>query len=157
MESVELILFGLLFGRNTHISLSTTCQNTVWSKRSGHGRDISSPAIWAAKISAHFGDNSVAQMSRQICSHTPSALNAGGHASMLLHGEGSEATEPYNKYANLFQYISYLINLINPFGRHFCRPCDQRHIVAQIAGDEMSLAQNVQLVKPQNTQLVKIV
>ena len=45
---------------------------------------------------------------RQICSHTPSALNAGakrsgatchyGHASMLLLGEGSEATEPYNKY-----------------------------------------------------------
>ena len=25
-----------------------------------------------------------------------------GHASMLLLGEGSEATEPYNKYANLF-------------------------------------------------------
>ena len=42
----------------------------------------------------------------QICSHTPCALNAGaersdvpyGHASMLLLGEGSEATEPYNKY-----------------------------------------------------------
>ena len=42
----------------------------------------------------------------QICSHTPSALNAGakrsevpyGHASMLLLGEGSEATQPYNKY-----------------------------------------------------------
>ena len=78
---------------------------------------VSSPAIWATKISAHFGDN-VAQMSRrlngQICSHTPSALNAGakrsdvpyGHASMLLLGEGSEATEPYNKYANLFKYIS---------------------------------------------------
>ena len=39
-------------------------------------------------------------------SDTPSALNAGakrsdvpyGHASMLLLGEGSEATEPYNKY-----------------------------------------------------------
>ena len=26
-----------------------------------------------------------------------------GHASMLLLGEGSEATEPYNKYANLFE------------------------------------------------------
>ena len=25
-----------------------------------------------------------------------------GHASMLLYGEGSEAAEPYNKYANLF-------------------------------------------------------
>ena len=25
-----------------------------------------------------------------------------GHASMLLLSEGSEATEPYNKYANLF-------------------------------------------------------
>ena len=62
------------------------------------------------------------------------------HASMLLLGEGSEATEPYNKYANLFKYISYVINLINPFGRHFCRPCDRRHIVAQMAGDEMSLA-----------------
>ena len=26
-----------------------------------------------------------------------------GHASMLLIGEGSEATEPYNNYANLFK------------------------------------------------------
>ena len=25
------------------------------------------------------------------------------------------------------------------FGRHFCRPWDRRHIVAQMAGDEMSL------------------
>ena len=41
-----------------------------------------------------------------MCSHTPSALNAEakrsdlpyGHASMLLLGGGSEATEPYNKY-----------------------------------------------------------
>ena len=32
-----------------------------------------------------------------------------------------------------------MINLINPFGRHFCRPCDRRHIVAQWAGDELSL------------------
>ena len=77
-----------------------------------------------------------------------SALNAGakrssdvpyGHASMLLLGEGSERTEPYNKYANLFKYISYLITLINPFGQHFCRPCDRRQIVAQMAVDEMSL------------------
>ena len=45
------------------------------------------------------------------CSHTPSALNAGakrsavpyGHDSILLLGEGSEATEPYNNYANLFK------------------------------------------------------
>ena len=29
--------------------------------------------------------------------------------------------------------------MINPFGRHFCRPCDRRHIVPQMAGDEMSL------------------
>ena len=42
------------------------------------GRDISSPAIWATNISAHLGDNNVAQMSRQICSHTPSALNGLG-------------------------------------------------------------------------------
>ena len=62
-----------------------------------------------------------------------------GHASMLLPGEGSGSTEPYNKYANLFKYISYLINLINPFGRHFCRPSARRHIVAQMSGDEMSL------------------
>ena len=41
------------------------------------GRDISSPAIWAIKISAHFGDNNVAKTSHQICSHTHSALNAG--------------------------------------------------------------------------------
>ena len=41
------------------------------------------------------------------------ALNAGakrsdvpyGHASMLLLGEGSEATEPNNEYANLFKYM----------------------------------------------------
>ena len=29
-----------------------------------------------------------------------------GHASMLLLGEGSEATEPYNKYANLLKSSS---------------------------------------------------
>ena len=45
------------------------------------GRDISLPAIWATKNSAHYGDNNVAQMSRQICSHTPSALNAGAKRS----------------------------------------------------------------------------
>ena len=49
------------------------------------GQNVSSPAIWATKISAHFGDNNVAQMSRslnvQICSHTPSALNAGAKRS----------------------------------------------------------------------------
>ena len=28
-----------------------------------------------------------------------------------------------------------MINLINTFGQHFCRPCDRRHIVAQMAGD----------------------
>ena len=89
-------------------------------------------------------------MSRQMCSHTPSALSAGakrsgasdvlyGYASMLLLGEGSEATEPYNKYANVFKNIRKLLNLINPFGRHFCRPCDRGHIVAQMAGDEKSL------------------
>ena len=32
--------------------------------------------------------------------------------------------------------------MINPFGRHLCRPCDRRHIVTQMAGDEMSLTQN---------------
>ena len=48
---------------------------------SARGRDVSSPAIWATKISAHFGDNNVAQMFRQICSHTPSALNAGAKRS----------------------------------------------------------------------------
>ena len=50
------------------------CLNVAtWRK----GRDISSPAIWATKISALFDDNNVAQMSRQIRSHTHSALNAG--------------------------------------------------------------------------------
>ena len=42
---------------------------------------------------------------------TPSSLNAGAkqsdvpydHASMLQLGEGSEVTERYNKYANLFK------------------------------------------------------
>ena len=89
---------------------------TESAKRFVRGREISSPAIWSTKISAHFGDINAAQMSRQICSHTPSALNAGakrsgatcrnGHASMLLLGEGSEATEPYSKYANFFKNIS---------------------------------------------------
>ena len=49
------------------------------------GRDVSSPAIWATKISAHFSDNNVAQMSRRLNSqrrsHTPSALNAGAKRS----------------------------------------------------------------------------
>ena len=53
-----------------------------WAER---GRDVSSPGIRATKISALFGDNNVAQMSRrlngQICSHTPSALNAGAKRS----------------------------------------------------------------------------
>ena len=35
-----------------------------------------------------------------------------------------------------------MINLIDPFGRHFCRPYDRRHIVAQMAGEEMSLTHN---------------
>ena len=30
------------------------------------GRDVSSPVIWATKISAHLGDKNVAQMSRSI-------------------------------------------------------------------------------------------
>ena len=38
--------------------------------------------------------------------------------------------------------ICYLINFTNPFGRLFCRPCDRRHIVAQMAGDEMSLTRS---------------
>ena len=50
----------------------------------------------------------------QLCSHTPSALKAGakrsdvpyGHASMLVLGEGSEATEPYN----IWSIVSDLCN-----------------------------------------------
>ena len=95
-------------GKDTHLWSATNVGNPI------QGRDISSPAIWATKISANFGNNNVAQMSRQICSHTPSALNAGakrsdvqyGHASMLLLVEGNEATESYNKYANFSKYIS---------------------------------------------------
>ena len=34
-----------------------------------------------------------------------------------------------------------MILLINAFGRHFCRPCDRRHIIAQMAGDLISLTQ----------------
>ena len=49
----------------------------------GQGRFVT--AIWATKISALFGDNNIAQMSRrlngQICSHTPSALNTGAKRS----------------------------------------------------------------------------
>ena len=59
------------------------------------GRDVSSPAIWATKISAHFGDNNVAQMSRslngQICSHTPSALKI--HKLGLQRAENSNRRE----------------------------------------------------------------
>ena len=75
-------------------------------------RDISSPAIWATKISAHFGDNNADQMSRQVCSHTPSALNAGAKRRatwpclIVATWRSEEATEPYNKYAKLFKYIS---------------------------------------------------
>ena len=53
------------------------------------------------------------RLNGQICSHTPSATKAGakrsdvpyGHASMLPLGEGSEATEPYYKYAKPFKYM----------------------------------------------------
>ena len=60
----------------------------------------------------------------QLCSHTPSALNAGakrsevpyGHASMLLPGEGSEATEPYNKYEPFFGLVQpkFIFGLVQP-------------------------------------------
>ena len=63
--------------------------------------------------------------------HIPSALNAGakrsdvpyGHASMLLLGEGSDATEPDGKYANLFKYSSVLKyrNLIAENGKILCQ------------------------------------
>ena len=46
---------------------------SCWSLSFRRGKDISSPAIWATKISAHFSNKNVAQISRQICSHTPSA------------------------------------------------------------------------------------
>ena len=77
-----------------------------------------------------------------------------GHASMLLLGEGSEATEPYNKYDKIrlhsirsLQFdrkvrpLSFRPEKFDLFTatRHFRRPCDLRHIVAQMAGDEMSL------------------
>ena len=110
------------------------------------GRNVSSPAIWATEISAQLGDQMSRRLNGQTCSHNPKCRSEAKrsdvpyvHASMLLLSEGSEATEPYNKYANIFKHISYLINLINPFGRHFCRPCNRRHIVGQMAGDEMSL------------------
>ena len=85
---------------------------TITTTKRGQGHFVTSHL--GDKISAHFGDNNFAQMSHQICSHTPSALNAGtkqsdvpyDHASMLLLDEGSEATEPYNKHANLFENIS---------------------------------------------------
>ena len=48
-----------------------------------------------------------------------------GHASMLLPDEGSEATEPYNKYANLLKNNLKIIAAIrfeylNFIGRNFC-------------------------------------
>ena len=57
----------------------------------------------------------------QLCSHTPSALNAGakrsdvpyGHASMLLLGE---AIEPYNKYEAFFGLVQpkFIFGLVQP-------------------------------------------
>ena len=47
-----------------------------------------------------------------------------------------------------------MINLINPFGRHFCRPCDRRHIVAEMAGEEMSPTHLGQSHCIQNKQLM---
>ena len=65
--------------------LSSYLQNRRQRVIVNGGRDISSPTNYATKILAHFGDNDVAQMSRrlngQICSHTPSALNAGAKRS----------------------------------------------------------------------------
>ena len=39
---------------------------------------------------------------------------ANGHALMLLLGEESEATEPYNKYTNLFNYIKLIDQFDQP-------------------------------------------
>ena len=58
----------------------------------------------------------------QLCSHNP---NAGakrsdvpyGHASMLLLGEGSEATEPYSKYDKYFFEpvpLKFIFGLVQP-------------------------------------------
>ena len=39
-----------------------------------------------------------------------------GHASMLLLGEGSEATEPYNKYEAFFGFVQpkFILGLVRP-------------------------------------------
>ena len=48
------------------------------------GREISSPAIWATKISTQFGDNNVAQMSRQFCALNADAKRSGATCNMAL-------------------------------------------------------------------------
>ena len=46
------------------------------------------------------------------------------------------------------------MNLINPFGQHFCRPCDRRHSDTQMSGDEMSLTRNRLKEQDRKSELV---
>ena len=67
----------------------------------------------------------------QLCSHTPSALNAGakrsdvpyGHASMLLLCEGSEATASYNKYEAFFRTCATQIHFRTCATQIYFRTC----------------------------------
>ena len=70
------------------------------------------------------------------------------HASMLLLGEGSEATEPYNKYDKIRPHSIRSLQFdqkVRPLSFRpekfdlFTATRDRRHIVAQMAGGEMSL------------------
>ena len=87
------------------------------SVRKCWGRNISSPAIWATKISAHSGDINVAQMSRQICSHTPSALNAGAkrsgatcHMAMPQYCYLAKGAKRPSHSTNMLTSLSILVN-----------------------------------------------
>ena len=68
----------------------------------------------------------------QLCSHTPSALNAEakrsdvpyGHALMALLGEGSEATEPYDKYEAFFWTCATQIHFRTCATQIYFRTCE---------------------------------
>ena len=63
------------------------------------------------------------RLNGHICSYTPSALNAGAKRS------GATCHMAIPQYQLIDQFDQ-------PIGRHFCCPCDRRHIVTQMAGDE---------------------
>ena len=65
----------IILGKDTHPWSATNVGNSILATipvtKTGQGHFVTSHLG-----DKNFGDNTVAQMSRQICSHTPSALNA---------------------------------------------------------------------------------